>query len=40
MGPYDPLIAGHARARELITATNNRREFDRVPGLYVEDWKA
>lgn len=40
IGPYDPLIAGHARARGLITATNNRREFDRVPGLYVEDWKA
>ena len=22
----------------LIIATNNRREFDRMPGLRVEDW--
>lgn len=38
IGPYDQLIAGHARARGLILVTNNRREFDRVPGLRVEDW--
>ncbi|KQS78872.1 plasmid maintenance protein [Rhizobium sp. Leaf384] len=38
IGPYDQLIAGHARARGLIVITNNRREFDRVPGLRVEDW--
>ncbi|MGC0054093.1 type II toxin-antitoxin system tRNA(fMet)-specific endonuclease VapC [Brucella pituitosa] len=37
-GPYDQLIAGHARSRGLIIVTNNRREFDRVPGLRVEDW--
>ncbi len=36
--PYDQLIAGHARSRGLILVTNNRREFDRVPGLRVEDW--
>lgn len=36
--PYDQLIAGHARSRGLIMVTNNRREFDRVPGLRVEDW--
>lgn len=40
IGPYDQLIAGHARSRGLITVTNNRREFDRVPGLRVEDWTA
>ena len=39
-GPYDQLIAGHARSRGLILVTNNRREFDRVPGLRVEDWTA
>lgn len=40
IGPYDQMIAGHARARGLIVVTNNRREFDRVPGLRVEDWTA
>jgi tRNA(fMet)-specific endonuclease VapC len=40
IGPYDQLIAGHARSRGLIVVTNNRREFDRVPGLRVEDWAA
>ena len=38
IGPYDQLIAGHARSRGLIMVTNNPREFDRVPGLRVEDW--
>ncbi|KAB2707397.1 tRNA(fMet)-specific endonuclease VapC [Ochrobactrum sp. RC6B] len=38
IGPYDQLLAGHARSRGLIMVTNNRREFDRVPGLRVEDW--
>ncbi|MCY1220959.1 tRNA(fMet)-specific endonuclease VapC [compost metagenome] len=38
IGPYDQLIAGHARSQGLILVTNNRREFDRVPGLRVEDW--
>ncbi|MEV4609486.1 tRNA(fMet)-specific endonuclease VapC [Neorhizobium sp. LMR1-1-1.1] len=38
IGPYDQLIAGHARSRGLIMVTNNRREFDRVAGLRIEDW--
>jgi tRNA(fMet)-specific endonuclease VapC len=38
IGPYDGMIAGHARSRGLIVVTNNRREFMRVPGLRVEDW--
>ncbi len=38
IGPYDQLISGHARSRGLIIVTNNRREFDRVAGLRVEDW--
>ena len=38
IGPYDQLIAGHARSQGLILVTNDRREFDRVPGLRVEDW--
>ncbi|MFN3506425.1 MAG: tRNA(fMet)-specific endonuclease VapC [Allorhizobium sp.] len=40
IGPYDQMIAGHARSRGLMVVTNNRREFDRVPGLRVEDWAA
>jgi len=38
IGPYDQLIAGHARSRGLIIVTNNLREFERVPGLRCEDW--
>jgi len=32
------LIAGHARAAGLTVVTNNVREFNRVPGLLVDDW--
>ncbi|WP_137134206.1 tRNA(fMet)-specific endonuclease VapC [Rhizobium sp. FKY42] len=38
IGPYDQMIAGHARSRGLIIVTNNMREFERVPGLRCEDW--
>ena len=38
IGPYDLMIAGHARSRGLILVTNNLREFNRVPGLRVENW--
>lgn len=38
IGPYDQMIAGHARSRGLIIVTNNMREFSRVSGLRVEDW--
>ncbi len=38
IGPYDLMIAGHARSRGLILITNNLREFKRVPGLRVENW--
>jgi tRNA(fMet)-specific endonuclease VapC len=38
IGPFDVLIAGQARARGLILVTHNRREFERVPRLTVEDW--
>lgn len=38
IGPYDQMIAGHARSRGLILVTNNTREFDRVPGLRIENW--
>lgn len=38
IGPYDQMIAGHARSQGLILVTNNHREFERVPGLRIEDW--
>jgi tRNA(fMet)-specific endonuclease VapC len=40
IGPYDLLIAAHARSLGMTVVTNNRREFDRVPGLRVENWLA
>ncbi|MFC6692326.1 tRNA(fMet)-specific endonuclease VapC [Pseudomonas lini] len=38
IGPYDHMIAGHARSRGFTIVTNNLREFERVSGLRVEDW--
>jgi len=38
IGPYDMMVAGHARAMGLILVTNNMKEFERVPGLRVENW--
>lgn len=39
IGPYDMLIAAQARARELTLVTDNEREFRRVQGLAVENWR-
>ena len=38
IGPYDQIIAGHARAAGLVLVTNNVDEFKRVPGLRIENW--
>ncbi|MFE5335120.1 type II toxin-antitoxin system VapC family toxin [Isoptericola sp. NPDC056573] len=38
IGPYDALLAGHARSLGMVVVTHNVREFARVPGLEVEDW--
>lgn len=38
IGPYDQMIAGHARSRGLVVVTNNTKEFRRVAGLRIEDW--
>jgi tRNA(fMet)-specific endonuclease VapC len=38
IGPYDLMIAGHARSRGLIVVTGNLGEFQRVLGLRCEDW--
>ena len=38
IGPLDQQIAAHALALGLTLVTNNLREFERVPGLVVENW--
>jgi tRNA(fMet)-specific endonuclease VapC len=38
IGPYDMLIGGQARARNLVLVTRNTGEFRRVPGLKIADW--
>ena len=38
IGPYDMMIAGHARSRGMKLVTNNVKEFKCVPGLLIEDW--
>ena len=38
IGNNDLWIASHALAHKLILVTNNTAEFDRVPGLRVENW--
>ena len=38
IGPYDVLIAGQAKARDLTLVTDNTGEFARVAGLRIEDW--
>lgn len=39
IGPYDMLIAAHAKANHLAVVTNNAREFLRVEGLNVVNWE-
>lgn len=38
IGPLDQQIAAHALALDITLVTNNVREFERVPGLRVENW--
>lgn len=38
IGPYDIQVAGVALSRNLTIVTRNTREFERVPGLRVENW--
>lgn len=38
IGPYDLMIAGHARSLGFMMVTNNTKEFKRVPGLRIENW--
>ena len=38
IGAYDLHIASQGLARDMIVVTNNEKEFQRVPGLKVENW--
>ncbi len=38
IGPFDTLIAAHAKSRELVVVTNNTCEFARIEGLPLENW--
>jgi tRNA(fMet)-specific endonuclease VapC len=38
IGSHDLFIAAHARSLGMTLVTHNTREFERVPGLRVEDW--
>lgn len=40
IGGNDLLIAAHCRALGLTLVTHNLREFQRVPGLSLENWLA
>ena len=39
IGNMDLMIAAHALAEDTVVVTNNAREFHRVPGLAVEEWR-
>lgn len=38
IGPLDTLLAAQAVAHNLVLATNNTKEFSRIPQLILEDW--
>lgn len=38
IGAMDTMIAAHALALDAVLVTNNLREFERVPGLRLQNW--
>ncbi|MGE5582400.1 MAG: type II toxin-antitoxin system tRNA(fMet)-specific endonuclease VapC [Bacillota bacterium] len=38
IGPYDLLIGAQALSERLTLVTNNEREFQRIPGIIIENW--
>jgi tRNA(fMet)-specific endonuclease VapC len=39
IGALDMIIAAHAVKLGAVLVSSNRKEFERVPGLRVEDWR-
>ena len=38
IGWYDVMIAAQGIARNMVVVTHNTREFERIPGIKLEDW--
>jgi len=38
IGPYDEMIAGHARSHGLVVVSNNTKQFENVPGIRLANW--
>ncbi len=38
IGPYDEMIAGHARSQGLVIVTNNIRQFKHTAGVRLVNW--
>lgn len=39
IGPYDLMLAAQALRLGAVLVTNNTSEFQRIPGLEVQDWQ-
>lgn len=39
IGPYDMLIASQALSHGFVLVTDNLREFGRIDGLHLENWR-
>lgn len=39
IGPFDILIAGTAVANDLTVVTSNLKEFKRISGILIENWR-
>ena len=39
IGPFDMLIAAHACSLDLTLVTDNTREFSRVDGIQLKNWR-
>jgi tRNA(fMet)-specific endonuclease VapC len=38
IGPFDMLIAAHAKSLDMTLVTNNTKEFQRINNLKIENW--
>jgi tRNA(fMet)-specific endonuclease VapC len=38
IGALDFMIAAHAQCLKAVLVTNNKKEFQRIPDLTIEDW--
>lgn len=38
IGPYDLMIAAHAKAIDAVLVTDNLKEFGRIEGLKITNW--